>query len=142
MSEGDLSEDSIRIMMDTRNPPYESGTISTNTRDTEFNNERLSSFPRLQILTIRQISREGYPPRHPVTISDGRYQAHGLLSPNLNHLINDGIIHENCIITVNEYFAHASTQFGATIIIILDCDVVESHQHRIGNPLPIYWYRP
>ena len=70
------------------------------------------------------------------------YQAHGLLSPNLNHLINDGIIHENCIITVNEYFAHASTQFGATIIIILDCDVVESHQHRIGNPLPIYWYRP
>ena len=71
MSEGDLSEDSIRIMMDTRNPPYESGTISTNTRDTEFNNERLSTFPRLQILTIRQISREGYPPRHPVTISDG-----------------------------------------------------------------------
>ena len=126
-------------MMDTRDSHTNGELHSTISRDTDANG---ANYPNLQILTIRQISREGGSlPRYPVTLSDGRNQSHGLLSPNLNHLIDDGSIHVNCVITVNEFFAHAPIEFGVTLIVILDCDVLYSHMDRIGNPVPLYWYR-
>ena len=139
MSDNFLSEYALNLMMDTRYNHRNGELRSTIARDTDANG---AYFPNLQILTIRQISREGGSvPRYPVTISDGHYQSHGLLSPNLNHLIDDGFIHENCVISVNEFFAHAPIEFGATLIVILDCDVLYSHSQRIGNPVPLYWYR-
>ena len=75
-------------MMDTRDTHRNGELRSTIARGTDADG---ANFPNLQILTIRQISREGGSlPCYPVTISDGRYQSHGLLSPNLNHLIDDG----------------------------------------------------
>ena len=105
MSDNFLSEYALNLMMDTRYNHWNSDLRSIIARDTDVNG---AYFPNLQILTIRQISREGGSgPRYQVTISDGHYQSHGLLSPNLNHLINDGFIQKNCVISVNEFFAHA-----------------------------------
>ena len=103
-------------MMDTRDNHRNVELRSTIARDTDADG---AYFPNLQILTIRQISREGGSvPRYPVTISDGRYQSHGLLSPNLNNLFYDGSIHENCVITVNHFFAHTPIEFGVILIIL------------------------
>ena len=125
MSEIELSEDSIRIMMDSRE-----------------NGEVLSCIPRVQILTVSQVVGEGGPTRYPVKISDRRYTAHGLLSLEFSPLITDGTIGENCIIEVNKkYFAYPLIDQGITFVVIHDFEVVDSEQDRIGEPIPIYWYR-
>ena len=111
MSEIELSEDSIRIMMDSRE-----------------NGEVLSCIPRVQILTLSRVVGEGGLTHYPVKISDGRYVAHGLLSPEFSHLIADGTIGENCIIEVKEYFAYPLIDQGITFVVIHDFDVVDSEQ--------------
>ena len=56
MTEHFLSEFALRYMMDTRDSHKNSELHSTISRDTDANG---ANFPNLQILTIRQISREG-----------------------------------------------------------------------------------
>ena len=79
MSQTELSADSIRIMMDTR--------------EEEHNGEFLTCYPRLQILSIREIARrEGLRHCYRVLLSDSQYMANGVLSADLNHLVEDGIL--------------------------------------------------
>jgi hypothetical protein len=79
MLQTELSADSIRIMMDNRKEEH----------DGEF----LTCNPRLQILSISEIDRrEGLRHRYRVVISDSRYMANGVLSADLDHLVDDGVL--------------------------------------------------
>ena len=71
MSDNFLSEYALNLMMDTRYNHWNGDLRSTIARDADANG---AYFHNLQILTIRQISREGGSvPCYPVTISDGHY---------------------------------------------------------------------
>ena len=123
----ELSEDSIRIMMDTQ--------------DEIHNGEYLTCYPRLQILSIQDFSEGESIPRHRVVLSDGLFMAHGILPSDMNQRIFSGSIYVDCIIKVNVYSVHLAYNIGTTFIIILDLDVIGERSEIIGCPLPLYWYR-
>ena len=78
MLQTELSADSLRIMMDNR--------------EEEHDGEFLTCNPHLQILSIHEIARrEGLRHRYRVVLSDSRYMANGVLSADLDHLVDDGI---------------------------------------------------
>ena len=79
MLQTELTADSIRIMMDNR--------------EEEHDGEFLTCNPRLQILSIIEIDRrERLRHRYRVVLSDSRYMANGVLSADLDHLVDDGVL--------------------------------------------------
>ena len=128
MLQTELSADSLRIMMDNR--------------EEEHDGEFLTCNPRLQILSIREIARrEGLRHRYRVVLSDSRYMANGVLSADLDHLVEDGVLKKNCVVEVKLFASYCSFELVATMIVIMDLDVVGEPEDRIGGPAPIYWFR-
>ena len=131
-----LSADSIRIMMDNR--------------EEEHNGEFLTCNPCLQILSISEIDmREGLRHRYCVVLSDSQYMANGVLSADLDHLVDDGVLKKtvdgvlkkNCVVKVKLFASYCVSEIVATMIVIMDLDVVGETEDRIGCPAPIYWFQ-
>ena len=128
MLQTELIADSIRIMMDNR--------------EEEHDGEFLTCNPRLQILSIIEIDRrEGLRHRYRVVLSDSRYMANGVLSADLDHLVDDGVLKKNCVVEVKLFASYCVSEIVATMIVIMDLDVVGETEDRIGYPTPIYWFR-
>ena len=70
-------------------------------------------------------------------LSDGVHFFSGMCATQLNHLVHQGTIAQNCILKVNDFIVNTMGS-GAKICIILGCDAVGGNPgNRIGGPVDI-----
>lgn len=94
---------------------------STAASDTNFN-------PLMQVINVKQVGGS----RYRTILSDGAYFVQGMLATQINHLIEENVIRENCIIKVKEFLINII--HDKTVVILLNVEAVDHPMGKIGNP--------
>jgi len=94
--------------------------------------------PVLQVIHLKKIEQKnGGDERWKVILSDGTNFCSGMCATQLNHLVNNGTITQNCILCVNDFIVNIMAS-GQRICIILGAEQVGPNPgDRIGSPIDI-----
>jgi replication factor A1 len=94
--------------------------------------------PNLQLLSFKRIAGSSSE-RYRLLVSDGMYSnSYAMLATQLNNVITDNLVDNNCIIRVNKM--QCNIMQGKKVIIILDLDVLRSGTQvgqKLGTPIAI-----
>jgi len=94
------------------------------------NNSTIS--PRLQILDIKKIVTKEQGTRFRLVLSDGDLYMQGMMSSQMQHLVDNGSIQKFTVIHITEFVCNDIK--NKKICVIINANVVEQRQAGIGKP--------
>jgi len=95
-------------------------------------NNNASIKPRLQILDIKKIVTKEQGTRFRLVLSDGDFYMQGMMSSQMQHLVDNGSMQKFTVIHITEFVCN--TIKNKKICVIINADVVEQRQQGIGKP--------
>uniref|UniRef100_A0A7S2P0X2 Replication protein A subunit n=1 Tax=Leptocylindrus danicus TaxID=163516 RepID=A0A7S2P0X2_9STRA len=95
--------------------------------------------PTLQIINIKKVSGSASSnannERYRVVLSDGQCYIQGMLATQINYMITDGTLVENCVVQVMDFITNLVQ--GRTVVILLNARPKGKQGYKIGNPVDV-----
>lgn len=94
-----------------------------------------SMCPTVQLINVRPVKAPDSTTRYRIVLSDGEHFINGMLTTQLNPLVEDGSLVDNVVVRIDEFMNNRVAD--KTVIVVLRLSVQQQMPERIGAPVDV-----